>query len=663
MILKNTKFVAFLITLVFVSAQFADAQCTGTYFKRVSPKISQINGQILKAEDISGDGIPDLIGYTEDPWNANIRPQVMILIADGSGGFGSPIVFDGPLGWSIADITVGKYDNDNLKDLILRLDRPSTSYRVYRNLGGGNFAAAPNAANNLSELSLREMRDVNGDGNGDLVVISSGAQIYLGSGDGTFQPGPVLGTGFSAISGDFNGDAKVDFVVGSDLVMNNGDGTFTRFPFLLGHGFGENNFLVTDVSGDGKSDVIAIMLNAPAYVSVLISNGANGFQRTNYPALGLNTEDLGVFAGNFTGDTSVDILVNSPGSRKTFLLANQGAGVMTATTYPYGTRAQFAGDFDLDGKTDQIVVSSGNTASRQPRKFFHEISTNILKNVCSPVGQTRIVDFEAAGRTVPAYWDPATGRWIYQSRIFLGGDVQWGSGSFGDVPAPGDFDGDGRTDVAVFRDPTGDWWIKRSSDGGTYSIHFGLSGDKPIPADYDGDGVSDIAVWRPSDGTWYIWFMGTQQFAAFHWGQLDDKPAPEDYDGDGKTDFAVYRPSTGVWYILNSSNNAFSATRFGLATDKIVPGDYDGDGKADIAVYRNADRVLHMLRSFNGNYHARPYGTATMRPFASDFNGDFVSDISGFDPAALVFWVFPPGFSTNYGTATSIPTASLLPVE
>jgi hypothetical protein len=64
-----------------------------------------------------------------------------------------------------------------------------------------------------------------------------------------------------------------------------------------------------------------------------------------------------------------------------------------------------------------------------------------------------------------------------------------------------DFDGDGRSDVAVYRDGT--WYILRSLDGGaTVTGWGGLAQDIPVPGDYDGDGRVDIAVYRA--GTWYI---------------------------------------------------------------------------------------------------------------------------------------------------------------
>ena len=88
----------------------------------------------------------------------------------------------------------------------------------------------------------------------------------------------------------------------------------------------------------------------------------------------------------------------------------------------------------------------------------------------------------------------------------------------GDIPVPGDYDGDGKNDVAVYRKSTGDWFI-RFAAGGSAWHQWGAPwlDDLPVPADYDGDGVTDVAVYRNATGQWFIAYSGGGA-AAVDWG-------------------------------------------------------------------------------------------------------------------------------------------------
>ncbi|MEP6704201.1 MAG: VCBS repeat-containing protein [Acidobacteriota bacterium] len=128
-----------------------------------------------------------------------------------------------------------------------------------------------------------------------------------------------------------------------------------------------------------------------------------------------------------------------------------------------------------------------------------------------------------------------------------------------------DFDGDGQTDLGIFRPSDGTWWVMQSGTNTVSVRQFGVSGDKIVPADYDGDGRTDLAVFRPSAGAWWILPSLSGTAYSISWGISTDRPVPGDYDSDGKTDFAVYRG--GTWYILQSSNAQLTQQQFGTSSD------------------------------------------------------------------------------------------------
>ena len=224
-------------------------------------------------------------------------------------------------------------------------------------------------------------------------------------------------------------------------------------------------------------------------------------------------------------------------------------------------------------------------------------------------GKTDFVIARSADRNSPSTW------WISDGGAFQE-VVQFGIGTTGintssataDRAAPADYDGDGKTDIAVWRpnangDGRGVFYILRSSDAAVQIAQFGRQGDDPtVSGDYDGDGKADPAVFRKGAaltsfdpcGGGAVWYYRPSSAAGVDfryicWGAGGDTdfPAPGDYDGDGKMDFAVLRNSNGQgMFYLNKSGGGTEIFPYGLGTDQLNPGDYDGDGKTDLCLAR-----------------------------------------------------------------------------
>jgi uncharacterized delta-60 repeat protein len=261
-------------------------------------------------------------------------------------------------------------------------------------------------------------------------------------------------------------------------------------------------------------------------------------------------------------------------------------------------------------------------------------------------------DYDGDGRSdVSVFRSTQGGSW------FIGGE-QFVPNFPADKIVPADYDGDGRTDIAQFNSTTGTWYVRRSASSTVKTFRFGTSGDIPTPSDYDGDGKADFAVYRPSNGTWWILRSSDGAFHIEQFGLLNDKPVAADYDGDGLTDIAVYRPSDGTWYILHTANG-FSAIRFGLAEDKPVVGDFDGDGSSDIAVYRPSTTVWYILRSAAG-FKSIQFGAAGDIPASADFDGDGKQDVATFRPSSGIWYILQSSNSSvsyrHFGTVNDLPT-------
>lgn len=237
-------------------------------------------------------------------------------------------------------------------------------------------------------------------------------------------------------------------------------------------------------------------------------------------------------------------------------------------------------------------------------------------------------DYNGDGLSDIGVFRPSDGYWYFKDL----GSIQYGQ--TGDVPVSGDYNGDSKTDIAVWRYSNGRWYIKDIAE-----IQWGMVGDIPVPGKYNADLITDMAVWRIKEGNWYI-----RNFGTIAWGTRGDIPVPGDYNGDGITDIAVWRPSEGIWHIRN-----IGTFQWGIIGDIPVPADYDGDGKTDIAVWRPSEGIWYIR-----NIGSFQWGIESDIPVPGKYNANNAYNMAIWRPAEGIWYIKNVG-SFQWGKQGDIP--------
>ncbi len=166
----------------------------------------------------------------------------------------------------------------------------------------------------------------------------------------------------------------------------------------------------------------------------------------------------------------------------------------------------------------------------------------------------------------------------------------------------GDYDGDGSSDIAIFRDSTGLWAVR-----GVTRFYFGGDYDIPVSGDYDGDGTAEPAIFRANSSLWAV-----RGLTRFYFGAAADLSIPADHDGDGTCEAGVFRGENGLWAL-----RGLTRFYFGISGDAPLPGDYgQGDPAAATVIFR-ASTGLWAWRNVTRSY----YGTGGDWPVPGDYFG------------------------------------------
>jgi hypothetical protein len=374
--------------------------------------------------------------------------------------------------------------------------------------------------------------------------------------------------------------------------------------------------------------------------------------------------ELSGFSHTFPGD--VDVLLVGPAGQKFIPFSDAGG-----TTDAVGATVQLvdtatatlpAGDASVNGEFKPVNNTAGDTFTA-PAPAAPYLSP-------APVGtETFATAFGTAGSGLNGTWtlyvmDDAgvdVGAMTGWKLTFESNDYVCELGA----DSRADFDGDGKTDLSIFRPSEGNWYLNRSTAGFTV-LNWGISTDTLVPGDYDGDGKADVAVFRPSNTIgvtdFYILNSGTMTYSGAEWGVVGDIPVSGNFDGDTKDDIAVWRPSSGTWYVLNSSNGSNTIEPFGLNGDVPVSMNTDNDNKTNLAVFRPSNNTWYVARNTGSpatNFDAFPFGAAGDKLIPADYDDDNKTDIAVYRPSTGQWVIRKSSDSTTtfttFGISTDIP--------
>jgi Bacterial Ig-like domain (group 3)/FG-GAP-like repeat/FG-GAP repeat len=471
----------------------------GTFQPALTYDSGGFSAESVAVEDINGDGKPDLVVANTCVGNGGFDCQtgsVGVLLGNGDGTFQPPMRYVSG-GTGASSVVVKDVNGDGNQDLLVanacgnhgNFGCMIGSVGVLLGNGNGTFHAAVNYTSGGYEPYSVAVKDVNGDGNPDLLVANRCVDnsncngvvgVRLGNGDGTLQPVVTYDSGGyeaqSVAVADVNGDGKPDLVVANvcadsnctsggvvGVLLGNGDGTFQAAISYGSGGLVAESVAVADVSGDGKPDLV--VANGDGSVGVLMGNGDGSFQAAvSYGSGGASASSLAV--ADVSRDGKLDLVVanfcassDCANGSVGVLLGNGDGTFQGAVTYSSGglyTGAVELMDLNGDSKLD-VVVASEYVNSSETNGSVGVLLGNgdgtfqapLITSTPTPLGGVRslaLADFNGDGKVDLAL---SAGNFL----LLGNGDGTFQTpkvlGAGGTGIAVGDFNRDGRPDLAV----------------------------------------------------------------------------------------------------------------------------------------------------------------------------------------------------------------------
>jgi len=666
----------------------------GTFATHVDYAVGPLPDDLsLVTGDFNGDGKQDLaLAVIQCP---NFCEGVIaVLLGNGDGTFQSPVNSSAGSSSPPFAIAVGDFNGDGKLDLAVTqcpngTDCANGSVGVMLGKGDGTFQA-------VVEYQVGRVPgpvavgDFNGDGKPDLLVAecndsacSSGfVDVLVGNGDGTFQAAVQSSGGGvdSVATGDFNSDGKLDLVVtqcgvpisymgfpgqcvpGSlGVLLGNGDGTFQAEVSYGNGNFGTNGPVavsVGDVNGDGKLDFVEAD-EVQGTASVFLGDGTGNFRFAGSYGIG-GTAALSTFEFNspvsmlladLDRDGRLDLVTTNYWDSTVNVAFGDGSGafqtyrdygVVLVDQFLTGPLGVQTGDFNGDGKLDLAV----------PDCLMYD---NFGEPICTQGGVHLLL---------------GNGDGTFKTPL----DSAAGTNNPVSITV-GDFDGDGRLDVAVAEDCnnspgpcfTGTMDIVLGNGDGTFSqkseyataLNFGPI----VVGDYNGDGKLDLVTQstiqtRSAYVNQLVMFLGKGDgtFQAPTVLASSDSSfqvaAQADLNGDGKADLILTTCATpcthqAVGILLGNGDGTFQKevdyeTAAEGMVGSVVVADFNQDGKPDLAVGFYTSGACTgsqggtcgfdiLLGNGDGSFQAPVHHVTLYGPWsvaAADFNGDGNLDLA-----------------------------------
>jgi RHS repeat-associated protein len=370
--------------------------------------------------------------------------------------------------------------------------------------------------------------------------------------------------------------------------------------------FDKSRLHAIDISGDGFN----YRVNTFCWHTGPQSIYSGGFSAQEWQ--GMYGSDGPIQTGDFNGDGKTDIMMWRGTNNDWTTNLSTGSGFISQEWQGmYGSDGPIkTGDFNGDGKTDIMMWRGANndwTVNLSTRSGF--ISQE-WQGMFGSDGPIQTGDFNGDGRTDVMMWRGANNDWTVNISTGSGFISQEWHGMYGSDALDsgksiltGDFNGDGKTDVLMWRSANNDWTVNLSTGIGFIPQEWqGMYGsDGPIKTgDFNGDGKTDVMMWRGTNNDWTVNLSTGSSFVPQEWHGMYGSDALDsgksiltgDFNNDGKTDVMMWRGANNDWTVNLSTGSGFIPQEWqGMygSDGPIKTGDFNGDGKTDVMMWRGAN--------------------------------------------------------------------------